>query len=151
MPNKPKMVWIRCEWCGRLRQVEARDIKRGWGRFCGRKCAGLWLSAYRPEIYKGKSGAENANWKGGRVKHHKGYVYRYAPDHPRASAGPGKIYVFEHILTAEKKLGRLLKPDERVHHRNEYKDQNHPENLQVFENNADHTRHHWKAGTYGKQ
>ncbi len=36
-------------------------------------------------------------------------------DHPRAKRS---LYVFEHILVAERLLGRYLEPGESVHHRN---------------------------------
>ena len=54
----------------------------------------------------------------------------YAPDHPRATTA-GK-YVFEHILVAEEMLGRYLLPDERIHHRNGVRDDNRPENLELW-------------------
>jgi hypothetical protein len=51
------------------------------------------------------------------------------PEHPRArSAG----YVFEHILVMEDLLGRHLLPEETIHHRNGVRDDNRPENLELW-------------------
>lgn len=49
--------------------------------------------------------------------------------HPRAGKGH---YVFEHILVMEEILGRYLLADESVHHRNGVKDDNRPENLELW-------------------
>ena len=54
-----------------------------------------------------------------------------APGHPRATAAAGK-YVFEHILVMEETLGRYLLPGENVHHRNGVRDDNRPENLELW-------------------
>ncbi len=51
-----------------------------------------------------------------------------APGHPRATSGP---YVFEHILVAEDLLGRYLHDGETVH-RNGVRDDNRPENLELW-------------------
>jgi hypothetical protein len=53
-------------------------------------------------------------WKGGRSKTKAGYVTVYMPDHPRAHKG----HVFEHIIIAEKALGKQLPPKAVVHHHN---------------------------------
>ena len=47
-----------------------------------------------------------------------------------------------HRQVAEQMLGRKLRPGEVVHHINGDKHDNRPENLQVFENQAEHARWH---------
>lgn len=139
MPNKPKMVWYLCEHCKRPFLTEARNLRRGWGRFCCRGCASRWWAS-QPDFpfNRNQDGPANPNWRGGRTLHRKGYVYRYAPEHPRASNG----YVFEHILVAEKKLGRHLLPGETIHHINHKRDDNRPENIRVFDSPGAHTKYH---------
>lgn len=70
--------------------------------------------------------------------HSSGYVWIKCEDHPRAHKG----YVLEHVLVAEKKLRRFLRPEEVVHHENEIKTDNRPENIRVFANNSEHRKHH---------
>jgi hypothetical protein len=72
----------------------------------------------------------NGNWKGGRTRHKSGYVMRHAPWHPRAR--PRSPYVFEHVLVMEAELGRFLQQSESVHHRDGVRDDNRPENLELW-------------------
>ena len=89
------------------------------------------------------SGPDSHNWKGGTFTHSDGYVYEYAPEHPDAVAAKG--YVLQHRLVMERKIGRRLKPHEIVHHRNEVKSDNRPENLELT-NRSLHMQGH-KDGT----
>lgn len=61
------------------------------------------------------------------------------PEHPTADKYG---FVYEHVLVAEKKLGRLLKDGEVVHHIDENKSNNDPENLLIFASLSDHTAFH---------
>lgn len=83
-------------------------------------------------------GERASHWKGGRHTDRKGYIYVRATEHPCANA---MGYVFEHRLVMEQVLGRLLTPDEVVHHINEVRDDNRPENLQVM-THVEHMRLH---------
>lgn len=61
------------------------------------------------------------------------------PGHPRANANG---YVYEHVLSAEKKLGRTLRSWEVVHHVDGNSLNNDPENLAVARTKADHSAVH---------
>lgn len=67
------------------------------------------------------------------------YYMVFMPNHHLAD-NDGFVYV--HRLNAEKKLGRKLESTECVHHIDEDKFNNEPENLMVFKTNADHSAFH---------
>ena len=67
------------------------------------------------------------------------YKSIYLPNHPRAMSN-GCVY--EHILVAEQKLGRQLKDSECVHHIDENKRNNDPNNLMVFNSTSSHSGFH---------
>ena len=81
----------------------------------------------------GQIGELNHNWKGGKIIDRAGYILVYCPTHPYNEGG----YVFEHRLVVERWLGRYLRPEELIHHRNQIKTDNRIENLQVV-TNAEH-------------
>lgn len=66
-----------------------------------------------------------------------GYRLIWAPDHPDAHSGR----VYEHRLVAEQKIGRRLTRHDIVHHLNEDRSDNRPENLEVL-SKAAHQFHH---------
>jgi predicted transcriptional regulator len=84
-----------------------------------------------------RSGREHTGWKGGKILLG-GYYYIYSPDHPNATK---QKRVAEHRLVMESKLGRYLLRTEVVHHRNGVPTDNRPENLEVFQSNAEHLKH----------
>lgn len=79
-------------------------------------------------------------WKGGITYYH-GYRQVRIPKHPRASAGKGR-YVFEHILMMEILLGEFVPLGKIVHHKNEIRDDNVPNNLQLLSDPRHHVEVH---------
>ena len=71
----------------------------------------------------GQKRERNGRWLGGRTYHKRGYLYVRTED--------GQ-YVFEHRLVMEEMLGRSLLKEESVHHINGVKDDNRPENLELW-------------------
>lgn len=58
-----------------------------------------------------------------------GYINVYNPSHPNAGE---RGFVKEHQMVMSEKLGRPLYKGETVHHRNGVKDDNRPENLELW-------------------
>lgn len=81
------------------------------------------------------SGARHYAWKG-RLVDKDGYILIHSKGHPNARKHTH--YVFEHRLVMEEMIGRFLLPDEVVHHRDGDKQNNAPENLQLFSSNGEH-------------
>lgn len=85
-----------------------------------------------------RGGVNSHLWKGGKKKTAKGHVQILRKGHPMADSSG---YVMEHRLIMAEYLGRMLSPDEIVHHKNGIKDDNRIENLELM-SNRDHTRLH---------
>lgn len=96
---------VRCI-CGKERVVSTGNLAKMGARPCGchRRAAGT-----------------------GTV--HGGYIVLYKPNHPNAGANG---LVAEHTVVMSKALGRPLYPDESVHHKNGVRDDNRPENLELW-------------------
>lgn len=74
-------------------------------------------------------GERSPRWKGGRFRNAQGYIFVKAETHP----GRNRYnYVLEHRLVLEKVLGRYLESHEQVHHKNGRRDDNRPENLELW-------------------
>jgi len=83
---------------------------------------GIWgCVPLRPCDVRGK---DHPNWKGGVSIDKQGYRLLYSPE--RIKSHP---YTYEHVLIAEKMINRRLRKKEHVHHINENKLDNRPENL----------------------
>ncbi len=120
----------------------ARYYREGYSRTELAKFFGLGERAIRCSLRRTGTvmrprmsyGEKNGAWNGGRTVR-KGYVYIHSPNHPYVGKGG---YVAEHRLVMEKILGRFLKPEEVVHHKNKKRADNRPANLVLFANNRTH-------------
>ena len=67
-----------------------------------------------------------------------GYIALYFPDHPKSNRDG---YIMEHVLIMECFIGRWIKDDEVVHHKNRNRQDNRIENLQLL-TKSEHARLH---------
>lgn len=138
-----------CGHCGKPIYRRPSALKRLKNKpCCSTRCANLLRGCEhlrnpkaltkRAESIKGEN---NPCWRGGRyIEPGKGYVMVRMPNHPRARQNG---YVLEHILVGEKILGRPLKTGEEIHHKNDDRADNRPENLEIYSSHSSHwSTHH---------
>jgi len=150
---KRKGEWIACEVCGERVWSHRSRPRRFCSKSCARTAANLTdanpskhrdLSGENNPMYgKGQSGPENPmyglrgplspRWKGGRKVRKDGYVLVAPPG--------GGEYALEHRVVMEEILGRPLRGEEVVHHKDGNPSNNAPDNLELFASQADHIRY----------
>lgn len=137
-----------CLVCGSFFIPRAAQLRNGAGKYCSHPCfnsisgahlhsetgeanrLASWISKGNRERQQSLTGPANPGFLGRKID--AGYVWVWVD-----SIG----YIQEHRLVAEKMLGRTLTRDEVVHHRNEIRSDNRPENLCVM-TRAEHIREH---------
>lgn len=91
------------------------------------------------------AGEKNARWRGYRIKRKDGYVLVKSDENSVYSTR-----TLEHRIIMEKHLGRRLKGKEIIHHKNEIKDDNKPENLQLTTRKYHSEIHHLERDSEGR-
>jgi transposase len=96
-----------------------------------------------------RTGENNPRWKRGHtVNAGSGYAGIKIPGHPLASTWG---YVKVHVLEMEKVVGRHLTKQERVHHKDGDKQNNRPDNLELFLSEKEHQEHERTLNRFAKQ
>lgn len=100
------------------------------GRFCSRQCAAPIIHKNNRYPVAGKGPASH-RWKGGQRLTREGYVELWMPDHPSLQ-GTKRKYIRRNRWVMEQTLGRPLLPYETVHHKNGDRQDDRPENLELW-------------------
>ena len=122
----------RCETCGTTIGFKHQHVQQYLtARFCSRTCCGKGPTGVQ-------FGEKHRNWQGGYIANEEGYVARKLATIPREDWDLIKPmlrksgYIAEHRYVMAKKLGRALLKTEIVHHINSVKNDNAPENLELW-------------------
>ncbi len=116
-------VWVICPHCEVGRWVRADYTKRPLFTGLCNKCHAQYTT--------GKM-SQHSYWKGGTTKKD-GYIYiRLSPDDMFFPMAKKDHYVREHRLVMAKHLNRCLSSWEIVHHKNNIRDDNRMENLELI-------------------
>jgi len=128
-PIKVRPLYRKCKNCEKKFQINgSSDVRKKM--YCSYQCC---VEDRR------KNGHPTTVPVGTRTKYPDGYVH--------VKVAEGK-WVPEHIVVAEKSIGRPMMSNEVVHHRNGIHDDNRPENLKVV-TKSEHQRIHWEAEQIG--
>lgn len=106
------------------------DVNYATKRWCSKRCV------ERSNVAKGRY---SKAWKQGIWKHNLGYIEIHIDNYPeefhsilKPMARKGDKWLLEHRANLAIKLGRSLHSNEHVHHKNGVRDDNRPENLEVW-------------------
>jgi hypothetical protein len=133
-----------CEQCGESFTISQARLQWKAGRFCSRRCREAYQRSPRGKtefsirVQNRKAGTDHPSWRGGVNLTSDGYA--------RVRIAPGK-YALQHRLVMERHLGRPLRADEEVHHRDGNRTNNDFANLQLMDK-AEHARLH--AGKFDR-
>ena len=130
------MYFCRCE-CGKEILVGGTHLRSGHTRSCG--CLQKETNGDATRLHPLFREA-NPRWKGG-VRMKDGYVTLLMPEHPNANKNG---YVKRATLVMTGLLGRPLVKGELVHHVNDVKADDSPQNLKLT-GRPQHTSHHHKG------
>jgi len=126
--NKSNKFKMQCLECSKEFIIDTGRYNKGNGKFCKNACS-----------FKNQcKNKRHPRWVGGKIKR-SGYWYINNPEHPFSGK---QGYIAEHRLVMEKHIGRFLKREEVVHHKNHIKTDNRLENLELCESPGKHTSSH---------
>lgn len=106
-----------CQLCGKEFMQKIRRVRR---KCCSQRCA--WALKSKTETGRW-TGEKNPRWNGGKKHMKTGYVLRYVP---------GRQHMLEHRIVMEQQIGRPLESHEEVHHKNGIRNDNRPDNLELW-------------------
>jgi len=154
-----KRVLCRCDNCGKefISKLSEQTRRNKKQHFCCWDCfvVGYVATEKAREIARknfvklNKSRNQklenNPHWKGGITRTQKGYLQILVPGHPNGV----KNYILLHRFVMENFIGRYLLPEEVVHHIDGDKNNNDIENLMLFKNGGEHSKHHARLRKMG--
>ena len=154
MPKMTEWIEARCPWCRKIFKKRASDISgqskpQRWIA-CSKACnLNLVKEESQISIELMQNRLSDNIVRRFQANAHKcsmiswnGYRYLRRPHHPAATQHG---YVMEHRLVMEEVLGRILTKDEVVHHKNENKLDNRPDNLAIM-TRSEHMKLHRRCG-----
>jgi hypothetical protein len=134
----------KCSKCSKeFLALKSQQKRLGNGKYCSNSCSKLGKKLgldHRRKISEQKLGNKNPRYVSGKMTV-QGYVLIKNRNHPNAN---GSGYVLEHRLVMSNFIGRPLRKDEVVHHKNKDRSDNRLENLEVL-TRAEHSAHHSRS------
>lgn len=123
---------VKCDYCKTIVSKSRRELEKYDKHFCSNDCKHRYFTE-----------RNNPMWNGG-TSVQKGYVMK------RKSVSDKTRYTREHRIVAARMLGRNLKTNEVVHHKDGNRANNDPSNLEVM-TRSEHIKTHWKQGDYDER